>query len=564
MKRPGTGGFPALCFFSLGGEQMYLALYRKYRPKTFEDVLSQPHITETLKNEITNNRTAHAYLFTGPRGTGKTTCAKILAMAVNCENPQNGNPCFECESCRAIESGATLDVVEIDAASNNGVDNIRDLRDEANYTPSLCRYRVYIIDETHMLSAGAFNALLKIMEEPPEHVKFILATTEAHKVPATILSRCQRFDFRRIKALDIKSRLLQVAGLEELHLEENAAELIARLADGGMRDALSLLDHCAGFSSEITLDSAIQTIGLVDRNYLFDLTDCILSQDASMAIQQIDRLYSMSKDMQALLEELLNHFRNLMLMMTLKNPDELIAVLPEELERLRDYSKKLTLPAVLHTLGELQDCVDKMGRNFDRRMTLELCLVKLCTPSMDTRSDALSARISRLEAILKNGVIPSVTSSSKSAEEGEPAPAEEILPPDSEPQMKETVPIAEPPFRLVSPVSGQTDSEIRPLEEWPDILMELAKTDTPLYGVLKDSRAFVGGGFLYIDSLLSITGIMMKQEGNAARLIAAVENRTGMRYKIRVKSAPQSSGGENKLSSIMEKARQSGIEVREE
>ena len=226
---------------------IYLALYRKYRPKTFEDVVSQPHITTTLKNEIMTGKTAHAYLFTGSRGTGKTTCAKILSMAVNCENP-----CMECETCRNIDQGATLDVVEIDAASNNGVDDVRQLREEAVYSPSQCKYRVYIIDEAHMLSAGAFNALLKIMEEPPPHVKFILATTEVHKVPVTILSRCQRFDFRRIRTEDIEARLLWIAGKEPFTLSPDAAALIAKLADGGMRDALALLDQCASFSSDIT------------------------------------------------------------------------------------------------------------------------------------------------------------------------------------------------------------------------------------------------------------------------------------------------------------------------
>lgn len=615
---------------------MYLALYRKYRPRTFEDVISQPHITTTLKNEIAQDRTAHAYLFTGPRGTGKTTCSKILAMAVNCEHPVDGNPCLECATCRGIESGSILDVVEIDAASNNGVDNIRQLRDEANYTPSQCKYRVYIIDETHMLSAGAFNALLKIMEEPPEHVKFILATTEAHKVPATILSRCQRFDFRRIRPEDIEERLLKIAASESFTLEQPAAELIARLADGGMRDALSILDQCAAFSDRVDLDTVIQAAGVVGRDYLYELTDCIVRGDASAAVLAIDRLYSMAKDMQGLLEEMIHHFRNIMLTQTLKRADGLVAALPDEQERLNGYARKLPLSTVLWAIGEMQECLDKMGRSYDRRLTLELCFVRLCTPSMNLSNDALLSRLDRLEVQLKNGVIatPALASvQSASAPVAVPGTAE-LAPPtelakaldeavltDSliHPENPKTVdlpaeqpeglpeslfsspgppvsapensgnPLPEelPPTEEVPPVeippavrnasepdssaqpaplpAPDDDGEVRSLMEWADILAELSKTDMPLCGVLKGSRAFVGGGFLYLDSALSLAGTMLKQEGNAAKLIAAVEARTGRRYKIRVKSAPSAAAPKkDKLSALLEAARSSGVEVHEE
>ena len=543
---------------------MYLALYRKYRPKTFEDVLSQPHITKTLKNEIQTGRTAHAYLFTGPRGTGKTTCSKILAQAVNCEHPVDGNPCLECETCRAIEQGATMDIVEIDAASNNGVDNIRDLRDEANYTPSKCRYRVYIIDETHMLSAGAFNALLKIMEEPPEHVKFILATTEAHKVPATILSRCQRFDFRRIRLEDIKARLLDIAAREHLSLEDGAAELIARLADGGMRDALSLLDHCAGFSDCITLESATQIIGLVDRDYLFRLTDCILAQDAAGAIREIDRLYSLSKDMQALLEELLRHFRNLMLLMTLRDADDMISALPDELVRLREYASSLYLPVVFFAMSELQSCIDKMGRNFDRRMTMELCMVRLCAPAAGTDPAALAERLSRLE----QAVQALSAGDPSSARFALPAAPASVAAPASPAPTAAPTPAPTPSGDMPSepPVAAPSAAgEILPLMEWAEILSDLMSTCLPLYGVLQDSRAFVGGGFLYIDSPSSLTGRMIKQEGNAARLLDIVAARTGQRYKIRVKSAPAAAEPEtDRLSDLLSRARDNGIAGREE
>ncbi|MDO5448424.1 MAG: DNA polymerase III subunit gamma/tau [Clostridia bacterium] len=291
---------------------MYQALYRKWRPQVFADVVGQDHITTTLMNEIETGRHSHAYLFTGSRGTGKTTCAKIFAKAVNCEHPINGDPCNECETCKGIDSGAIMDVIEIDAASNNGVDNIRDIRDEANFTPVNGKYRVYIIDEVHMLSTGAFNALLKTLEEPPAHVKFILATTEVHKLPATILSRCQRFDFKRITPEDIAKRLAYVAGEEGLELEADAAMLIARLADGALRDALSILDQCIGHSRHITLDVVNATVGLAGKEYLFALSASILNKDSASALAQINTLHNNSCDMERLCNEL-----------TLQKPDGL-------------------------------------------------------------------------------------------------------------------------------------------------------------------------------------------------------------------------------------------------
>lgn len=550
---------------------MYLALYRKYRPKTFEDVISQPHITTTLRNQVRDQKTAHAYLFTGPRGTGKTTCSKILAMAVNCEHPVGGDPCLECESCRAIEQGSTLDVVEIDAASNNGVDNIRDLRDEANYTPAQCKYRVYIIDETHMLSTGAFNALLKIMEEPPEHVKFILATTEAHKVPATILSRCQRFDFRRIRPEDIKSRLLHIAGQEPFTLTEDAAELLARLADGGMRDALSLLDQCAAFSQAIDLETVVQAAGVVGREYLYELTDCILTQDASRAILAIDRLYAMSKDMQGLMEELLHHFRNIMLTLTLKDPAKLLDVLPDEAAKLREYAQKLPLSMVLWAISEMQLCLEKMGRSGDRRLTLELCMVKLCTPAMSSGTEALAARLERLENIIKLGVPapPAVQPVSPSVETAaDPIPAPPVVEPPVELLKKEEP--AEPPSLLpqadapAPAAAAAAKHPPQPLAEWADILAELSRTDMPLGAILRDSVAFTDGSVLYIDAGLSLAAKMIKQEGNAAKLIAAVESKTGIRYKIRVKKAPEPVETADPLTELLNRARESGVEVRGE
>ena len=303
---------------------MYQALYRKWRPKSFNDVYGQPHVTRTLQSQLESERISHAYLFTGSRGTGKTTCAKILSKAVNCLNPVDGNPCNECEICKGIDSGAILDVIEIDAASNNGVDNIRDLREEANFTPVNAKYRVYIIDEVHMLSIGAFNALLKTLEEPPSHVIFILATTEIHKLPATILSRCQRFDFKRISPEDITARLIYVSEKENVTLTENAAALIARIADGGMRDALSLLDRCFAMGNNIDENAVSSAAGIAGTIHLFSFSEYVAKGDFTSALKLVSKLHNEFCDIDSLCTELTLHFRNLMVAKTVKECDGLI------------------------------------------------------------------------------------------------------------------------------------------------------------------------------------------------------------------------------------------------
>ncbi len=383
---------------------MYQVLYRKYRPKVFADVYGQEHVTSTLKNEIKENRIAHAYLFTGSRGTGKTTCAKILAKAVNCENSVDGEPCNECEVCKGLDSGTIYDVVEIDAASNNGVDNIRDLREEANYTPSRGKYRVYIIDEVHMLSTGAFNALLKTLEEPPAHVIFILATTEVHKLPATILSRCQRFDFKRIQPETMSVRLKQVAQLEGMELDDDAAILIARIADGALRDGLSILDQCAGRSKKIDSALVSEVAGLAGHEALYKLTDCICTQNSSSAMTVISELYQNSYDMERLCVEMINHLRNFLIVKTVKDSRGLIICTDDEYNSIILSAENFTLENVIFALDLFQDALTKIKTGANARVELEMAFVKLCEPKLDVNIDSLVDRISKLERAVNRGV----------------------------------------------------------------------------------------------------------------------------------------------------------------
>ena len=356
---------------------MYRALYRKWRPRTFEDVVGQQGIVAALKNQIATGRVGHAYLFTGTRGTGKPTCAKIFAKAVNCQDKTSPDPCGVCQICKGIDDGSILDVVEIDAASNNGVDNIRDLRDETAYTPSACAYKVYIIDEVHMLSIAAFNALLKIMEEPPSHVIFILATTEIHKVPATILSRCQRYDFGRIKPEDIAARVSYVAAQEQLELTEGAAALIARLADGALRDALSILDTCAGVSTQIDEELVRRMAGVTDRSYLFRISDALHNKNATEALAEVAQLRQQSVDMKRLCEELISHYRNLMLAALPGGKALLSGVAPEEEARYLQTAEGIRQGESVRAIRLLGSALEKMGRGTDQRIELELALFAL-------------------------------------------------------------------------------------------------------------------------------------------------------------------------------------------
>ena len=359
---------------------MYRALYRKWRPQRFEDVVGQRAIVTALKNQITAGRVGHAYLFTGVRGTGKTTCAKIFAKAVNCLHPVNGDPCGECEICKGIDNGSLLDVVEMDAASNNGVDDIRDLRDETAYTPSACQYKVYIIDEVHMLSTAAFNALLKTLEEPPAHVIFILATTEIQKVPATILSRCQRYDFTRIGPEDIARRVEYIAGEEKLELTSDGAELIARLADGALRDALSILDTCAGVTAKIDADVVRRMAGVTDRSYLFHISDALEAQDAAAALAQLAQLRQQSVDVKRLTEELIAHYRALMLAALPGGQALLSGVSPEEEALYLQKGPEMGQREAIRAIRTLGTALEHMTRGSDQRIELELALFSLSEP----------------------------------------------------------------------------------------------------------------------------------------------------------------------------------------
>ena len=383
---------------------MYQALYRKYRPQTFDDVVGQTAITATLKAQVMGEKTSHAYLFTGTRGTGKTSCAKVLAKAVNCLNPQNGNPCNCCDACRAIDVGSCVEVLEIDAASNNGVDQVRTLRDEAIYAPAQVKKRVYIVDEVHMLSLSAFNALLKIIEEPPAHLMFILATTELQKVPATILSRCQRFSFRRLRQEDIAARISYVAYQEGIELTAEAASLLARLADGAMRDGLTLLDQVAsGAQGEITADEVCRALGLAGEQKACELLSAVAAQDASRALAIFGELYAAGKDLSALLGELAALARDLLLLKTA--PQSGLGML-SGIATSKEYTPLMSAfsaPELLRVISVIQQTTAGFAVSADRRLDTELCLMELCSPSLSEDTQALSARIGRVEEKLSAG-----------------------------------------------------------------------------------------------------------------------------------------------------------------
>ena len=531
---------------------MYQVLYRKYRPRVFGDVYGQDHVTSTLKNEIKNGRISHAYLFTGSRGTGKTTCAKILAKAVNCENSHDGEPCNECEVCRALDSGAIYDVVEIDAASNNGVDNIRDLREEANYTPTRGKYRVYIIDEVHMLSTGAFNALLKTLEEPPAHVIFILATTEVHKLPATILSRCQRFDFKRIQPETMAVRLQQVAKMEGIALEDNAAILIARIADGALRDGLSILDQCAGRSKTVTSELVSEVAGLAGRDALYALSDCIAQHNCSQAMSAISNLYQNSYDMERLCVEMINHFRNLLMLKTVNKSRELIICTDDEYQLLQKAAAGFTLENIIYALDLFQDTLVTIKGGASARIEMEMAFVKLCEPKLEESTASLLSRIAALERSIKNGVVVSsavpATDEPKETELPQEAAAPEPQKPvfekpnesetPQQPQETDEAPLPKavsnepetPPLPEEQPL--QPTGETVPFTEWAELMDVLHDRDLMLYSILAGSKGYIRDDFFLIDSPNNVIRDFI-QKNNASKTIRkALFDITGKKFRL--------------------------------
>ena len=536
---------------------MYQVLYRKWRPQRFADVVGQPQVTVTLQNELKSGRIAHAYLFTGSRGTGKTTCAKILAKAVNCLHPADGDPCGECEICRGIDSGAVTDVTEIDAASNNGVDNIRDLREEVQFTPAEAKYRVYIIDEVHMLSPGAFNALLKTLEEPPAHVVFILATTEVHKLPATILSRCQRFDFHRIAPEAIADRLAYVCAHENAEIDREAALLIARLSDGALRDALSLLDQCLGRSAHVTEDVVTEAAGLAGQDHLFALTDAIIAHDAPAALQLIASLHAQSKDMARLCEELIGHFRNLMLFQTMQDPGTLVAAGAAERAELARQAQAFTLTAVLAAIGQLQACLEAMSASSSRRVEMEMTVLRLCSPELAVDVPSLLRRMEQLEQTVKR---VQIRASASPAPETQPAPAQPSAQPAAEPSAP---PGAPEPSAASQPAAPQPHT-LTPMAEWPQVVEALQSLSPGLAAVLEKSQAYIDGDYCLIDAPNHMAFDYLRNgAGQKERMREALLSVTGRRYRLGPYKAAQPAAAADPLNRLSDLARQMDIPVTE-
>lgn len=543
---------------------MYQVLYRKWRPKTFSDVSGQEHITTTLLNELSTNRLNHAYLFTGSRGTGKTTCAKILAKAVNCLHPVNGNPCGECEICKGIDSGSMLDVTEMDAASNRKIDDIRQIIDEVQFKPSKCKYRVYIIDEVHMLTTEAFNALLKTLEEPPEHAIFILATTEVHKLPQTILSRCQRFDFHRIPPRAIADRLLYVASQEGVTLSDGAALLAASVADGALRDALSLLDRCIAISSDIDEDVVRSAAGLARKTYLFELANCVINKNTAKALEIVNRLYGESKDMARLCDELLSHFRTLMLIKSVKNPRDIIIMADDEFEQAQVQSDYLSLADIVYYMDVLSRAYQNMGRGTGDRTELEMAVVKLSSAELDGTVEALTARVTALEKAVKKGVrvncVPEqvqavsqpVQSESPKPEvqKSEPEKVQEVKPVvetekdepvaptpkiQGQPAQEQPALIASAPKKAVQRQSVDLDAiynNAQPFPDWADVVNNMKPVSRTIAAAFANSSAYTSGKYMLIDTDNEMAFELLKNNERRQEIRQLIFETTGQHYNL--------------------------------
>ncbi len=586
----------------------YQVLYRKYRPKSFDDVYGQDHVTTTLRNELRMNRVHHAYLFTGSRGTGKTTCAKILSKAVNCLDIRDGDPCGECENCRGIDSGEILDVVEMDAASNRGIDDIRAIIDEVAFAPARAKYRVYIVDEVHMLSRDAWNALLKTLEEPPAHVVFILATTEVNKIPETILSRCQRFDFHRISPADISARLMEISAKENVSLSEEAALLISVIADGAMRDAISLLDRCIGISAEITADVVRSAAGLAAQGHIFELASCTINKNARKALELIDSLYQDSKDMASLCEELQSHFRSLMLIKTVSDPRALVVMSDREFDAAVAQSDYLSLADILFDMDVLSRARAAMRDSVSPRTELEMALVKLCAPELDKTDDALFARVTALEKavkLLQSGAVTAaaqpVAAFAPKAEEkpmeqqtqpfpAEEKPAEPVPAPVEEkpaptkpepvvamPAQPEEKPVEEKTSQQPLPAPAQpaprkqtVDMEAlyynaEPFALWPDVVSNLRHYSRAISAAFEDTNAYVSGDYLLIETNHEIAFSLLKKSSQREEIRKAVQEVTGRVYKLGPYKLPEKKESKDDvLNQFINKLRDSGVNVTEE
>ncbi|MBP8593750.1 MAG: DNA polymerase III subunit gamma/tau [Ruminococcus sp.] len=526
---------------------MYKALYRKWRPLTFDDVISQQHITETLKNQIKSGKTAHAYLFTGSRGTGKTTCARILAKAVNCPNMKDGNPCLECDICREAEEGSLTDIIELDAASNNGVDDVRDLRDAAVYSPERCQYKIYIIDEVHMLSNAAFNALLKIMEEPPPYLKFILATTEIHKVPATIASRCQRYDFRRIRQEDMAERLTYIAQQESLDLTPDGAALIAKLADGGMRDAVSLLDQCSVCAEQINAETVSATAGIAGRGYLYDILEAVSEGDTPKALEVTAQLYDMSKDLMRLCEELILQMRNIMLIKA--SPDtagSLISCMPDELDRLRALAEKTPLEDVMSRLELLQECRERMSRAMNKRVEFEMALIRLCgnvkASVQNVDNSEIFDKIKQLEGMI-----------GKASSAAAPAPVEKVVTATSPGGSDQPVPNID--------LHALKSSDVKTCEQWGEVLEEFRKINPAVASSLEESYAGTAGNVIFITAKNPFFVSLFKIKENALSLGETIYKVLGQKYVIKARSTVNPEKQRSAAEELVKKAINSSIET---
>ena len=538
---------------------MYQALYRKWRPKTFSDVVGQEHVTETLQRQVAEGRLSHAYLFTGTRGTGKTTCAKILAKAVNCEHPENGNPCNKCQSCLGIESGGFLDVMELDAASNNGVDHVRALRDEAIYSPAQVKKRVYIIDEVHMLSIAAFNALLKILEEPPEHLMFILATTELHKVPATILSRCQRFAFRRILPREIVGRLNYIAEQEGIDLRPDGAELLAHIADGALRDALSLLDQCAAAGGTIDSAAVLDALGLAGNLQTAQLMDCVLRRDTKAALLLLHRLYGSGKDVGAVLGELSALARDLLISKTAPEGGAALLTGGYDSQTMDGLLRQADSARLIAICTTLQRAAADMNVSVNRRTDAELCLLKLCD---ETLSGDLSAINARLEQQMTAGVryaaaegaaqaekpAPAKTAAKPTAVEDEapppwedsaPAPADESFD-DAPPPYGEPAEPERPQSAMTAPAPQAAEPKAEASAPTGDSDIWLALMESYKNRLTPDKRAFVGqadgrlaNGVLTVYCPTAVTKAMLDTEAVAAVLREVTGQSVGQAIAVR-------------------------------